>query len=85
MGRKRKERFDDGGMYGKPNADRKEIKTAAKTEKTELKIRLADSKSRKRKWLAILLGLGIAIYFIVSSGSGLSVLNTVKDFLPLGD
>jgi len=85
MGRKRKERFDEDGMYGKPNADRKEIKTAAKTEKTELKIRLAQAKATKRKWLAILLGLGIAIYFIVSSGSGLSVLNTLKGFLPSGD
>lgn len=78
MGRKRTER---GGYY----ADRKENKANAKAEKTELKIRLADAKSRKRKWLAILLGLGIAIYFIVSSGSGLSVLNTIKGFLPTGD
>lgn len=78
MGRKRTER---GGYY----ADRKENKANAKAEKTELKIRLADAKSRKRKWLAILLGLGIAIYFIVSSGSGLSVLNTLKGFLPTGE
>ena len=80
MGRKRKERFDSGGYY----ADRKENKANAKEAKTELKIRLADSKSRKRKWLCLLLALGIAIYFILS-GSGLSVLNTVKDFLPLGE
>ncbi len=80
MGRKRKERFDDGGYY----ADRKENKANAKEAKTELKIRLADAKSRKRKWLAAILVLGIIIYFILS-GSGLSVLNTVKDFLPLGD
>ena len=80
MGRKRKERFDSGGYY----ADRKENKANAKEAKTELKIRLADAKSRKRKWLALLLGLGIAIYFIVS-GSGLSVLNTIKGFLPTGD
>jgi hypothetical protein len=81
MGRKRKERFDSGGYY----VDRKENKANAKAEKTELKIRLAEAKSKKRKWLAILLGLGIAIYFIVSSGSGLSVLNTLKGFLPTGD
>ena len=81
MGRKRKERFDNGGYY----ADRKENKANAKEAKTELKIRLADSKSRKRKWLCLLLALGIAIYFIVSSGSGMSVLKSIKDFLPLGD
>ena len=80
MGRKRKERFDSGGYY----ADRKENKANAKEAKTELKIRLADAKSRKRKWLAAILVLGIIIYFILS-GSGLSVLNTVKDFLPLGE
>ena len=85
MGRKRRERFDGDGMYGKPNADRKEIKTAAKSEKTELKIRLATAKATKRKWLAAILVLGIIIYLIVSSGSGLSVLNTIKGFFPTGD
>ena len=81
MGRKRKERFDSGGYY----ADRKENKANAKEAKTELKIRLADAKSRKRKWLAAILVLGIIIYLIVSSGSGLSVLNSIKSFLPTGD
>jgi hypothetical protein len=81
MGRKRKERFDSGGYY----ADRKENKANAKLEKTEMKIRLAQAKATKRKWLAILLGLGIAIYFIVSSGSGMSVLNTLKGFIPSGE
>ena len=80
MGRKRKERFDSGGYY----ADRKENKANAKEAKTELKIRLADAKSRKRKWLAAILVLGIIIYFILS-GSGLSVLTSIKDFLPLGE
>jgi hypothetical protein len=78
MGRKK---FDRGGYY----ADRKENKANAKEAKTELKIRLADAKSRKRKWLAAILILGIIIYLIVSSGSGLSVLNTIKGFLPTGD
>ncbi len=78
MGRKK---FDRGGYY----ADRKENKANAKLERGEMKIRLAQAKATKRKWLAILLGLGIAIYFIVSSGSGLSVLNTIKGFLPTGD
>ena len=78
MGRKK---FDRGGYY----ADRKENKANAKEAKTELKIRLADAKSRKRKWLAAILVLGIIIYLIVSSGSGLSVLNSIKSFLPTGD
>tara|TARA_R110002020_G_scaffold276067_1_gene491335 strand:- start:130 stop:366 length:237 start_codon:yes stop_codon:yes gene_type:complete len=78
MGRKRTDR---GGYY----ADRKENKANAKLEKTEIKIRLADAKSRKRKWLAAILVLGIIIYVIVSSGSGLSVLNTLKGFLPSGE
>lgn len=77
MGRKR---FDRGGYY----ADRKENKAAVKADKTEMKIRLAQAKATKRKWLAAILVLGIIIYFILS-GSGLSVLNTVKDFLPLGE
>jgi len=81
MGRKRKERFDSGGYY----ADGKENKANAKAEKTEWKIRLAEAKSRKRKWLAAILVLGIIIYLIVSSGSGLSVLKSIKDFLPLGE
>tara|TARA_R110000823_G_scaffold263729_1_gene384062 strand:+ start:70 stop:333 length:264 start_codon:yes stop_codon:yes gene_type:complete len=87
MGRKRKERFDSGGMYFNKNdskAASKIDRATAKAEKTELKIRLADAKSRKRKWLAAILVLGIAIYFIVS-GSGLSVLNTIKGFLPTGE
>lgn len=81
MGRKKRNGYGSQGYY----ADRKENKENAKAEKTELKIRLADAKSRKRKYLCLLLALGIAIYFIVSSGSGLSVLNTLKQFLPTGD
>lgn len=78
MGRKRTDR---GGYY----ADRKENKANAKLEKTEMKIRLAQAKATKRKWLAAILVLAIIIYFIVSSGSGMSVLNTIKGFLPTGD
>tara|TARA_R110001583_G_scaffold64231_4_gene186851 strand:- start:454 stop:690 length:237 start_codon:yes stop_codon:yes gene_type:complete len=78
MGRKRTDR---GGYY----ADRKENKANAKLEKTEMKIRLAQAKATKRKWLAAILVLGIIIYVIVSSGSGMSVLNTIKGFLPTGD
>jgi len=78
MGRKK---FDRGGYY----ADRKENKANAKAEKTEMKIRLAQAKATKRKWLAAILVLGIIIYVIVSSGSGMSVLNTIKGFLPTGD
>ena len=66
-------------------AGRREIKTESKYEKTEQKIRLSNSKANKRKWLAAILVLGIIIYLIVSSGSGLSVLNTIKGFLPSGD
>ena len=66
MGRKRKERFDAGGMYLNKNdskAASKIDRATAKAEKTELKIRLAEAKSKKRKWLAVLLVLGIIIYF----------------------
>ena len=34
----------------------------------------------KRKWLVFMMALGIAIYFIVSSGSGSSILNVLKSF-----
>ena len=82
MGRKKKqERFDTGGMY----LNRNDSKAAGKVDKITAKTNLALAKSSKRKWLAVLLGLGITIYFIVSSGSGLSVLNTLKGFLPTGD
>jgi|TARA_R110000824_G_scaffold9642_4_gene42852 hypothetical protein len=84
MGRKKKqERFDTGGYY----ADRRENagKAASKIDKLNAKANLATAKASKRKWLAVLLGFGIAIYFIFSSGSGLSVLNSIKSFLPSGD
>tara|TARA_R110000851_G_scaffold262385_1_gene414905 strand:- start:440 stop:688 length:249 start_codon:yes stop_codon:yes gene_type:complete len=82
MGRKKKqERFDTGGMY----LNRNDSKAASKVDKITSKTNLAIAKASKRKWLAVLLGLGIAIYFIASSGSGLSVLNTLKGFLPTGD
>jgi hypothetical protein len=82
MGRKKKqERFDTGGMY----LNRNDSKAAGKVDKITAKTNLALAKSSKRKWLAVLLGLGITIYFIVSSGSGLSVLNSIKSFLPSGD
>ena len=82
MGRKKKqERFDTGGMY----LNRNDSKAASKVDKITSKTNLAIAKASKRKWIAVLLGLGIAIYFIASSGSGLSVLNTLKGFLPTGD
>ena len=82
MGRKKKqERFDTGGMY----LNRNDSKAASKVDKIAAKTNLAIAKAYKRKWLAVLLGLGIAIYFIASSGSGLSVLNTLKGFIPTGD
>ena len=49
------------------------------------KIKAATAKAyavaTKRKWLVFMMALGIAIYFIISSGGGSSILNTVKSFL----
>ena len=49
------------------------------------KIKAATAKAyavaTKRKWLVFMMALGIAIYFIVSSGSGSSILNVLKGFM----
>ena len=32
----------------------------------------------KRKWLVLMMGLGIIIYFIITSGGGMSIIDKVK-------
>ena len=64
---------------------RAEAKATKKSGKVDLilaKAELATAKAQKRKWLVFLLGFGIAIYFIMSSGGGLGIIEKVKSFVP---
>ena len=64
---------------------RVEAKVTKKAGKVDLilaKAQLALAKAEKRKWLVFLLGFGIAIYFIMTSGGGLGIMEKVKGFIP---
>jgi hypothetical protein len=70
-------------------APKKEVRAEAKATKKSGKVdlilakaELATAKAQKRKWLVFILGFGIAIYFIMSSGGGLGIIEKVKSFVP---
>ena len=63
-------------------AETKVTKKAGKVDLILAKAQLATAKASKRKWLVFLLGFGIAIYFIMSSGGGLGIMEKVKGFIP---
>ena len=63
-------------------AEAKVTKKAGKVDLILAKAQLALAKAEKRKWLVFLLGFGIAIYFIMSSGGGLGIMEKVKGFIP---
>ena len=63
-------------------AEAKVTKKAGKVDLILAKAQLALAKAQKRKWLVFLLGFGIAIYFIMSSGGGLGIMEKVKGFIP---
>jgi len=63
-------------------AETKVTKKAGKVDLILAKAQLSLAKAQKRKWLVFLLGFGIAIYFIMSSGGGLGIMEKVKGFIP---
>ena len=68
--------------------DKREGKDEAKQQKWILKTDLANAKSRKRKWLFMILAAGIILYLLISSG-GLSgvgdLFEKLKGLMPGGD
>ena len=65
-----------------PKREAKATKKAGKVDRILAKAELAKAKASKRKWLVFLLGFGIAIYFIMTSGGGLGIMEKVKGFVP---
>tara|TARA_R110002126_G_scaffold5084_7_gene26688 strand:+ start:3323 stop:3574 length:252 start_codon:yes stop_codon:yes gene_type:complete len=65
-----------------PKREAKATKKAGKVDRILAKAELAKAKAEKRKWLVFLLGFGIAIYFIMTSGGGLGIIEKVKGFVP---
>ena len=84
MGDKRKrriaERYRDDGQYADDVSapTKKQIKTESKTSRLAARADLARAKSEKRKWLFYLLALGLAGYFLVSTGSLTKGINLAK-------
>ena len=68
--------------YATPKREAKATKKAGKVDRILAKAELAKAKAEKRKWLVFLLGFGIAIYFIMTSGGGLGIMEKVKGFVP---
>ena len=69
--------------------DRRDDKQDHKLDRSASKVAILDAKSRKklaaakaRKWLCILLGLGIVIWLILSKGGGLALLTKLRDLVP---
>lgn len=57
------------------SADRRDDKTENKVTRTDAKVSLVEAKAlkaemvaRKRKWLVILIGIGLAAYYAITSG-----------------
>ena len=76
-------------MIDKPkNETKKEDRIDKKKSKREYRIERikaitakALAVAKKRKWLVFLIGIGIAAYFVISSGSFSGVFNTIKGLL----
>jgi len=70
-------------------ADGRQLKAEGKVDKIDAKARLALAKAQKRKWLVLLIAVGIGAYLILKGGmpsidfSGL--LEKAKGLLPGGD
>jgi len=69
-------------------SDKRDNKVDAKVTKTSAKANLIDAKARKsmavaqkRKWLVILIGIGIAAFYALKSGSGSGLINIIKSKL----
>jgi hypothetical protein len=85
MGDKRKrriaERYRDDGQYSLlSQPSKKESRSESKTDKLEARAKLALAKAEKRRWLVYLLGLGLVIYLLVSTGSMTKGIELIKGF-----
>jgi len=83
MRRRRNASVDpDSAPKREVRAEAKVTRKAGKVDLILAKAQLATAKASKRKWLVFLLGFGIAIYFIMSSGGGLGIIEKAKSFIP---
>ena len=66
-------------------ADAKVAKKASKADLILAKAELARAKASKRKALFALIAIGLVAYFVLSSGTGIGILDKLKTFIPLGE
>ena len=73
---------------GDTKADKRDNKVSAKVTKTSAKADLIDAKARKsmavaqkRKWLVILIGIGLAAFYALKSGTGGGLIDIIKSKL----
>ncbi len=83
--KKLKEKNGDKESSTEPNVkeDKRDSRRSFKIEKIQAITAKAKEVAGKRKWLAIILGLGIVIYFLVSGGGFskmLPIIENVKGF-----
>ena len=83
--KKLKEKNEDKESSTEPNVkeDKRDSRRSFKIEKIQAITAKAKEVAGKRKWLAIILGLGIVIYFLVSGGGFskmLPIIENVKGF-----
>lgn len=86
MGRRRRNQQTTetpGETKTEARGERKETKHDYKLNKTALKTDLITAKGNRLKWLAVVMGLGLACYFALSSGGGVSLLTKVKSLIGL--
>ncbi len=89
MGRRRRRAQDSAATdpatapRGEERADRKETKHDYKLDKTALKTELVKAKGTRLKWLAVVMGLGLACYFALSTGGGAGLLTKAKSLIGL--
>ncbi len=85
MGRKKRIRNAEGKLVMVPVDSKKESKRDGKVDIILAKAELSKAKAEKRKWLVLLIAIGLGAYFVLSSGAGSSALNIIKGFLPGGE
>lgn len=84
MGRKKRIRNAEGKLVMVPVDSKKESKREGKVDIILAKAELSKAKAEKRKWLVLLIAIGLGAYYL-TSGAGSSALNIIKGFLPGGE
>ena len=75
MGGDKKEKKRDS------KSDAKATKKSAKADIIDAKARKAMAVAQKRKWLVILIGVGIAAFYALKSGAGSGLIDIIKSKL----